>query len=308
MKKTFSVIVPHYNCSQLLQKCLSSIPDREDIQVIVADDESDSSEIEKIKSFLKQSNRRNVEFFELKKGGAGSARNFGISKAIGEWILFCDSDDFFSENSFDTFSSFVFSEYDIVFFKHRSVFSNSEEKCVRFPSRNQNIERYLNKSTKKNENDVRFKDVVPWAKLIRSSLIKDNNIIYEQIPANEDVMFVLKCNTMAKKVFISNMIPYVCTARMGSLTMSKNKEKSFVGFKVAIEYNKYVETVGHPEYGYRLLSYVINARRKYGKNEALRYMKEARRQNVSIYKNAIPSIKEIVEKIKDMCHPNYYRD
>ncbi len=40
-KILWSIIVPHHNIPQLLERCLDSIPERDDIQIIVIDDNSD---------------------------------------------------------------------------------------------------------------------------------------------------------------------------------------------------------------------------------------------------------------------------
>ena len=91
-----SIIIPHYNSSNFLEKLLLSIPKKKDIQVIIVDDKSELShlkviyELKKIYSF---------DFFQNNRDkGAGSCRNIGLEIAIGKWILFADSDDFFVNN------------------------------------------------------------------------------------------------------------------------------------------------------------------------------------------------------------------
>ena len=49
MEFTYSVAIPHYNSPDLLQRMLNSIPERDDIQVIVVDDGSKEENVEKIK-------------------------------------------------------------------------------------------------------------------------------------------------------------------------------------------------------------------------------------------------------------------
>ena len=48
MDYNYSVIIPHYNIVPLLERCLKSIPDREDIQIVVVDDNSNVIRIENI--------------------------------------------------------------------------------------------------------------------------------------------------------------------------------------------------------------------------------------------------------------------
>ena len=93
---TYTIIIPHKNTPQLLQRCLDSIPIRVDIQIIIVDDFSDSTIVD-FNNFP-GSNRLNVEIYLTKEGkGAGYARNVGLTKAKGKWILFADSDDFFNK-------------------------------------------------------------------------------------------------------------------------------------------------------------------------------------------------------------------
>ena len=88
----YSVIIPHHNIPALLQRCLDSIPERDDIQIIVVDDNSDSNKVD-FKKFP-GIGRRNVEIYYTKEGkGAGFARNVGLKYAKGRYLIFADADD-----------------------------------------------------------------------------------------------------------------------------------------------------------------------------------------------------------------------
>lgn len=90
----FSIIIPVYNVSQYLQPCLHSVvkQDFDSFEIILVNDGS-TDESEKI--CLKYKNRySNIKYFTKENGGLSSARNLGIEKASGEYLLFVDSDDF----------------------------------------------------------------------------------------------------------------------------------------------------------------------------------------------------------------------
>lgn len=93
----YTIIIPHHNIPELLKRCIDSIPNNPEIQIIVVDDNSkDGDNYLKKYSFL---NRDNLLFISTKEGrGAGYARNIGLSKARGKWLLFADADDFFTNN------------------------------------------------------------------------------------------------------------------------------------------------------------------------------------------------------------------
>lgn len=61
----YSIIIPHKNIPNLLQRCLDSIPNREDVQIIVVDDNSDPNIVDFDK--FPGLNRSNVEVILQKK-------------------------------------------------------------------------------------------------------------------------------------------------------------------------------------------------------------------------------------------------
>lgn len=93
-KLLLTVIVPVYNTSKYLGRCIESVLNQtiNDMAVIVVNDGStDNSEEIIEKNFIKRSN---IEYIKLEKNiGVGNARNLGIKKAQTKYITFIDSDD-----------------------------------------------------------------------------------------------------------------------------------------------------------------------------------------------------------------------
>lgn len=58
--KNYSVIIPHYNYGKKIKKLLDTIPDREDIEVIIVDDLSTEEELNNLLDTIKTSNKRNI--------------------------------------------------------------------------------------------------------------------------------------------------------------------------------------------------------------------------------------------------------
>lgn len=120
----YSIIIPHKNIPALLQRCLDSIPSREDIQIIVVDDNSSSTEVNFTK--FPGNNRKEVEIIYTKEGrGAGYARNCGLSVAKGQWLLFADADDFFIPGFLEILDEYVDTDYDMITFRAESVDSDT---------------------------------------------------------------------------------------------------------------------------------------------------------------------------------------
>ena len=111
----FSVIVPHHNTPRLLIRLLDSIPDRQDIQVIVVDDNSDIPIQEW--DTLKKQIHSNVSVKLTKEGkGAGYARNVGLSLAKGEWLMFADADDYYAPDTFNIIENNLNDTIDILYY------------------------------------------------------------------------------------------------------------------------------------------------------------------------------------------------
>ena len=87
MITTFSVVIPHHNIPLLLQRCLDSIPDTPDIQVIVVDDNSSDSVVD-FSKFPGKDRKHTTVILDKAGGGAGHARNVGLEHAIGKWLVF----------------------------------------------------------------------------------------------------------------------------------------------------------------------------------------------------------------------------
>lgn len=96
----FSVIIPAYNVSSYLEGCVQSILKQtfENYEIIIVDDGStDNTGI--IADELSK-NYHQVAVIHQSNGGASKARNTGISKSSGDYLLFLDGDDFWSDTQF----------------------------------------------------------------------------------------------------------------------------------------------------------------------------------------------------------------
>lgn len=93
-----SIIIPVYNVSKYLDKCLQSVVTQtySNIQIILVNDGSTDNSGEICDKWKKEDNR--IEVIHKKNGGLSSARNIGIEKAQGKYLMFVDSDDIVSDN------------------------------------------------------------------------------------------------------------------------------------------------------------------------------------------------------------------
>ena len=93
-----SVIVPVYNCENVLHYCIDSILNQtyKDFELILVDDGSTDKSGKICDEYADKDSR--IRVFHKKNGGVSSARNVGIDNANGEYICFIDSDDYVNED------------------------------------------------------------------------------------------------------------------------------------------------------------------------------------------------------------------
>jgi glycosyltransferase involved in cell wall biosynthesis len=218
-KINYSVIIPHKNIPELLQRCLASIPRRKDVQIIVVDDNSDPDKVDF--EHFPGLNDPFVEVVFTKEGkGAGYARNVGLKKAIGKWLLFADADDFYNYCINDILDEYVNSDADIIYFKHNSLDSSMYTTARRHISFNVFIDYWLY-SASKADNLLRYQNVTVWTKIFRKDIISKNCIFFDEVSMANDVSFVYLAGFYANTIYADPRALYCNTARKGSIRLSK---------------------------------------------------------------------------------------
>ena len=223
MPINYSIIIPHKNIPELLVRCINSIPERDDIQVIVVDDNSDDADtyLEKYPEL----SRPDVEVYFTKEGkGAGYARNVGLKHTTGKWIMFADADDFFLPEWTSVTDQYLNSDADIVQFRIDDVLSRND--CL---WHNESLDYYA--AGKITERDVLFSNITCWAKMINSSFIQHNNIQFEEVKCGNDVAFGFQVAVRSNRIFICPSAIYDVTYREGSLTTIRNRESSWTRYQ-----------------------------------------------------------------------------
>ncbi|KAB8030663.1 glycosyltransferase family 2 protein [Fluviispira multicolorata] len=103
-----SVIMPVYNSEKFLKKAIDSVLNQsyKNFELIIINDCSPDSSDEIIKNIAY--NEERIRYIKLDKNvGPGKARNIGIEKAIGRYISFLDSDDYYLENRLEKAFQFI---------------------------------------------------------------------------------------------------------------------------------------------------------------------------------------------------------
>lgn len=218
-KRNLSIIIPHYNTPDLLQKLIDSIPHIDDIQIIVVDDRSDTN-VEKLHDLqLKYKNL--VEFYrnDTLPKGAGTCRNIGLQHADGKWILFSDADDFFLNGMYEIVSAYFDSEYDEIFFIPTSIYFDTEKLSNGHVLYERSVNDYLSNPTHENLLKLKMSLTTPCSKLIKHELLTKHDIWFDEVLYFNDMMFSVKVGHYSNKIAISENKIYCIVRTRGSLSM-----------------------------------------------------------------------------------------
>lgn len=198
----FSIIIPVYNAESYLNKCIGSILEQSygDFELILVDDGSvDSSGLicDQICSLDPR-----VIVYHKGNGGVSSARNLGIEKATGEYIVFIDADDYVGPDYLHNFS-----KYDsecIICGAQKFGGSNGTEMLLQNEYEGiRSIAAFIN--------DGIYKSIIrtPWAKAIRRDVILNNDINFNpKVKLGEDTLFALECYSHCNSIQTIDKIGY----------------------------------------------------------------------------------------------------
>lgn len=237
-----TLIIPHYNSVDLLEKLLLSIPHRKEIEVIVIDDKSTVGR--EAYDVLREDTRFSaIDFLDNKteRKGAGVCRNIGLNKAMGKWVLFADADDYFTDTMYDGVCRYFNDDVDVIFFKPTSIFVDTgkeSDRHIRFCER---LEHYTKEKNLKNELELRYKLDVPWSKMINRSFLIQNRIVFEEVIASNDILFSAKVGFFMKKFLVSEETIYVATRSFGSLTGNRSEEVFHIRLGEKIKYYTFLK-------------------------------------------------------------------
>ncbi len=245
----YSIIIPHKNIPELLERCLASIPQRDDTEIIVIDDNSDPGKID-FANFPGK-NRPDVKTVLSKnedgRWGAGVSRNRALDMATGRWIIFVDSDDFLLPVASEVLDKYKDSDADIVFLGNTFVDCDTLVPIthIKIPQPGY-IRKYL---TTGDESGLRYKMNAPWGKLVKRSLIEEHGIRFSEVRCAEDMIFAVRIGHAAKTI-VCDPTPFYCYVwREGALSSGSNWNFETLGVTLGeyIKVYSFLKSVGRPE-------------------------------------------------------------
>lgn len=237
MKYFFTIIIPHKNIPNLLQRCLDSIPQREDLQIVVVDDNSNPEKVD-FSHFPGLDMPNCKVIFTTEGKGAGYARNVGLNYADSKWVLFADADDFYSKNLNEFLDRYKDTDYQTVYFYNDTIDNETLEPV----DEDKFVESLVKEGEAKHNMDcLRYKAYAPWTKMTQVNFIRKYNLKFQEIKASNDSLFNVKVGHFAENFDIYKNVVYLRTICQSSLSHTINIENNLARLECGYSINKFLK-------------------------------------------------------------------
>lgn len=255
----FSIIIPIYNVEKYLKNCIESIlqQDFDDYEILLINDGSTDNSLSICKEY--QNSDKRIKTISKENAGVSSARNLGISNAVGEFIIFLDADDTLTKNVLRKIDNIIYKNLNLDLIitdynlnKDNVIHETKNEifnKDIRFESGEKAIE------TIRNNNYELPKSV--WRCVFKSTTVKNNQITFNlDYSCAEDFDFVLKMILISKNIYYSKLklINYLIIRRDSATYKIKYKN---VISEMRV-FSKYYYYFKEKNFSYNVYSYFAN--------------------------------------------------
>lgn len=133
-----SFIIPAFNASKTIKRAINSILNQNvqdlDFEIIIVDDGSDD-DLRKVINEYSPSDLKYIRYYKKENEGVAEARNFGVKKAKGDYIIFVDSDDYISRKLLKDIKKYIKKGYDLI--KWSAIIVDENDEKLEEPEENQ---------------------------------------------------------------------------------------------------------------------------------------------------------------------------
>ena len=301
-----TIIIPVYNVQKYLEQSVNSVINQtyKNIEIILVDDGSKDDSGKMCDDFAKQDER--IVVIHKTNGGLSDARNAGLEKATGKYIMFLDSDDFFELDAVEVmYKEIEEKDADYVIGNYINV-NESGEKWNR-PVFDQEKFKPFKLSIDNHFNSFFIMNSGVWNKIFRKEFIDKLSLKFEVGLPAEDAIFTTYCFIKSTKVYYIPNIVFNYRQREGNSISTSCSKKYFEGinkaYRIIYENFRDSHNLGYYRYFYaKSMNYSIY---KYIDSVLLTYeeRKEVIEEMMWFYKLTIelevPPCQEAIQKVID---------
>ncbi len=220
-----SIIVPIYNVANYISRCIQSVinQDFSSYELILVNDGSTDKSGEICDELALK--YENITIIHKKNGGLSSARNAGLDRANGDYIMFLDSDDWIEQDCLSQFHRFFDQKPDLIMGRAWTIddAGNKKEKLeYTFPTGMYTRRDFFSKVLC-NEKSVSF--CSPFYLYNREFLVKSKLRFFEGI-LHEDELWMPIVLLKSENIVVTDVFFYYHYTRIGSIMHSSNYQRS----------------------------------------------------------------------------------
>ena len=198
-----SIIIPVFNVEKYLTQALDSLTNQtlRNIEIICVDDGSTDKSLEILHEYQKKDKR--FKILTQEKQGAGAARNLGLDRAVGEYILFLDSDDIFDLNLCnEVYFQCIRKKADLCLYGAKRLnMQTFQTEPMGWVLRADKVPR-SNLFSGKEVGEFLFQMTsgCPWSKMYRREFIINNGLKFQNLQNTNDAYFVRMSIALAERI------------------------------------------------------------------------------------------------------------
>ena len=214
MQELISVIVPIYNVEKYLERSIGALLGQtyQNLEIILVDDGSKDRSGEMCDDFAKKDAR--IKVIHKENGGSSSARNMGIAAATGDYIGFCDSDDYPEKDMYENLLKIMREHTDAVIAQAMSSDYTEDGALVKGPYKDSGKVNFLTKQEMFRLLMLHVGDSSFCTKLIKADYMKQFR--FEEGRLNEDFELVIRMLEGVNGVYSLEKNGYNIVLRSGS--------------------------------------------------------------------------------------------
>ena len=212
-----SIVVPIYNVEEFLEQCIKSIINQtyNNLQIILVDDGSKDNSGKLCDQYAEKDNR--IEVIHKSNGGLSDARNKGISKAKGKYIVFIDSDDYIESKYIELLYKAIIANNVKISQCGIKEISQENELIIKEGYENKQIKNFRQIMT--DTYSGKWGNTVVWNKMYLKELFDD--IKFPKGKIHEDEFTTYKIFYMAENIAIIDKFLYNYRQNRESITRKK---------------------------------------------------------------------------------------
>lgn len=224
-----SIIVPVYNGEKYIERCIESLINNKDVEIIIINDGSTDGTAKKIEKYKK--NER-LKIIYQENQGVSVARNNGIEIAKGDYIMFCDADDSYDENVINNISRQIRKgRPDLIVFGRKDIQNSKVISIYNIKKIKEDNLNYINYMEKFFCNGVHTYSVCN--KVYRADIIKRKNIKFKSgVDYSEDTLFNLDYIPNCTNIEVVEDCYYLRYCNEGSAIYRKFKDFYWKNIKI----------------------------------------------------------------------------